>query len=197
MRKFITAIAFMLATASGAQAALIGSATTVSGGGGAAIYSEGPASIGYYLPGVEQPQTFIGGLVGEGTTVFELTSGSDFDFAVGLLTNGVNDRMQFRSGGGAFGQVESYWFFDDFTGASGIDFQGFTISRLVLTVIASFVSPGSDPNNDGIWTEESYSLRLDVYDDSVSDVPLPAATPLFAAALMGGAGFLRRKRKAA
>lgn len=204
MKRLLIALAAMVATSGAANAALIGTYTADGGGGSAAVAEDMLFRIGYYS--YPQPAEYFfeenlsGGLVS-----YELTSGSAFDSFAAQLTDGVDESVSFDhrlivggapSAGGTRSASESEILIG---GATGEDFQDYAIDRIVMTIVSGMLdTPGSDPNNNGVWTDFSFTVRLDIFGEAlVSEVPLPAAAPLFALALAGGAGFLRRKRKTA
>ena len=121
---------------------------------------------------------------------FMVSSGTEFDEAVALMTNGVDDIViEFGLLAGEV-NLESITFFGDPTGASGIDFAGSTIESISLTVNnLTFNTPGSDPNGDGIWTEVDFNSTVRVN----GVVPIPAAIWLFGTGLIGLIGLARRE----
>lgn len=88
----------------------------------------------------------------------------EFDHFVSFLTDGINDRVEWAvslSGGGASGEgsLESSFFMGRPGG--GVDFAGYAIASVEFHVHSILlVTPGSDPNRDGLWTD--YYLHGDV-----------------------------------
>ncbi|WP_411819181.1 VPLPA-CTERM sorting domain-containing protein [Hyphococcus formosus] len=129
-----------------------------------------------------------------------ITSGADFDAFATSITDGVDHSFFFSvylNNGGTPALVNFLWGPESELVASGvtastngIDLEGFVISSIVLTV-TNVIAPASA---DGF--NISADLRIDVYGDPVSDVPLPAAFPLFLAGLAGIGAMRRRQIKA-
>lgn len=130
---------------------------------------------------------------------YTVTSGTAFDQAVISLTNGENDWMEYFThdyingvvgGGSGEGGGEASFFFDDYTGTNGIDFAGYDIYSLSLTVNnLIFDTPGNDYNGDGIWTDVTFDATI-----NVNTIPLPAAVWLFGSGLIGLVGVARCKK---
>ncbi len=121
---------------------------------------------------------------------FTVATEPGFADAVGLLTNGINDNINYvivgLDGPGPIGSVsEAALFFGDDTGARGIDFSGATIDDIRLTLnTLSFATPGSDLNGDGNWTDTTLHATVAV----TGAVPLPTSALLLASCLFGLAG---------
>jgi len=126
-------------------------------------------------------------------TTFILDSGSIFDDAVSIITNGVNDSIYTEFAGSGIQRTEALFFFDDSSGASGIDLAGATIERFELVINQlSVESPGTDNNGDGIWTTYSGNATFNVVGTLGAQVPVPAALWMFGSAL-GLLAILREK----
>jgi hypothetical protein len=103
-----------------------------------------------------------------------------FDFFRSLLTNGNDDNLkvytEYEDGsGGGISWPESGWFQHKFVNSSYPDFHGYDITRIELTINnLVFLSPGSNRNGDGIWTDLSWDYTFTVY-----GVPEPATLLLF------------------
>lgn len=91
---------------------------------------------------------------------------SDFDEAVALLTNGVNDEVAlWRTlvGGGAAitGSFETDAFSGGALDGQEPDFVGAEITSISLELDSvSIQSPGNDPNGDGLWTDAFFEGRI-------------------------------------
>jgi hypothetical protein len=101
---------------------------------------------------------------------FTASLGTDPAFAAftALLTDGLPNGLCYEgaAGGGGSSCVssEGRFFMSLPAGNNGIDLAGFDIDHCSLRFDAiSFVSPGSDPNGDGLWTDGSYSAAFGVY----------------------------------
>lgn len=93
---------------------------------------------------------------------FVLKAGDqDFDKLASIFTNGDNDVFQIGMDlpSGTLTQTinEAYYFFDDRTGESGVDFSGYTIKSIELVI--DNVSVVQSLNG----TEASFSYTLNVY----------------------------------
>lgn len=125
---------------------------------------------------------------------FKVTPGNSSNFAQieTLLTNGESDLISFGLSGNrglssAVGGFESSFTLNDAT-----DFKGFDLRSLTVTVDSLEVaSPGTDPNDDGIWSDFSadYSLKV-----SAKPVPEPSTT-LGTLVVLIGFGVLWAKKK--
>jgi len=124
-----------------------------------------------------------------GSTVL-IDDKSTLDALGAYFTNGINDTIQLSvqvggSGGGEF-ESESSAF------GTAPDFAGYTITGIGFAINSLTIdSPGSDPNNDGVWTDYTYDIDFEVYG---SIVPVPAAVVLFPSALTLLV-FMRRRRR--
>lgn len=119
-----------------------------------------------------------------GNTLFaDAESDPGFDNVVSYLTNGQEEFMTifFLYGGSGIRESE----FTDVIGIPQIDFQGYNITRIGLTLNDLFLStPGQNPNDDGVWTDYSYDASISFY------VPEPATL-----LLLSLGGLILRKKK--
>jgi hypothetical protein len=145
----------------------------------------------------EAPTLFSEVLTGD--SVFTLDSGSNFDLAASRISDGINSFMtkQVTLGNGGFDAtnwLESHWLYNDPSGSSGVDLNGFEIDQFVLT-ISNFqlISPGSDPNGDGIWSEYSLDWSVNIHG---AVIPIPPALWLFGSGLLGLFGITSHKKVA-
>jgi hypothetical protein len=182
-------------TISPAQASTIGSFQIHEQGGSSSIFNHLQLQV---IFGVD-PISVTGG-----ETVFDLiltsgnvgqtytiSSGAEFDKAVGFLTNGINDVVSLNTydypGGGGAIQLgsESRLFVVEgyYAGTNGIDFAGYNIDNISLTINnLVFSTPG------GLWTDVNFDATF-----NVNTVPIPAAVWLFGSGLLGLVGVARRK----
>ncbi len=115
-----------------------------------------------------------------GRSIF-FDSGEEFLQATVFLTNGIdNDLTWFvfapLGGSGYIGTESEFLFGNE---GSRVDLFGETITAFELVINdASFTSPGRNPNRDGIWTDYSYDLTLNIY-----GVSLPSSYTLFLSVL--------------
>jgi hypothetical protein len=97
---------------------------------------------------------------------------ASFQTITGLLTNGVDDRAGIfydlePVGEGGSANLESAFFEGGETGEYLPDFAGFQIDYFTLRIdTLTFDIPGSDPNEDGIWTDYSYTVQVKIYGHS-------------------------------
>lgn len=173
-----------------ANAALIGSFGNNVGFGALGASDGAVFTLGYSLRrGGLRPPIFISTpLAGDMSAVVD--SGSAFEAAAEKMTDGVIERLgtrvQFTLNGEPSG--------GEGAGFPEIDLSGSLIEAFVLTVTDfSRMSPGSDPNGDGDWTDLSFKWRVDVHGTPAGDVPLPAAAAHFLSAL-GAFAFARSAR---
>ena len=103
--------------------------------------------------------------------LFMINTSADGDFPTicDLLTNGTNDLCyvgyEIPDGGAGMGTPpEDFLFQGGVTGEFNPDFQGCTIHSIVITpTTLTLNTPGSDPNEDGIWTDFDFDIELKVY----------------------------------
>lgn len=126
-------------------------------------------------------------------STFHLTSGNapSFNDCVSMLTNGIDEEVYMVStiviGGGSFTSgSESEKFVK--IGFDADDFAGYEIQSIALKLNSmTIVSPGSNPNGDGQWTDFTINADLQVH-----GVPEPATFLLLGLGVM----LLRQKRSA-
>lgn len=198
MRKLGCGLALALAIGpGGVQAATLGSI-------------DASMTLGFAEPPPPDQQTAFlfdfGGFIFNleyGGTVFDLmlssadvgqtisvSSGTEFDEAVGFLTNGVNDWITFQFGGGGTGWTEGGFFYGDVDGDNGIDFAGAQIDSIDLHVNNLGLTTGPDP--------ALYWYRLDalVSIEGVPAIPEPATVMTLMAGLAGMPWVARRRSRA-
>ena len=97
----------------------------------------------------------------------DASTNPEFRDAVSLLQNGVDNQLELATkllpggGGGAASPLESASFNGGISGEFLPDFAGARITHVVIAIdVISFVTPGSDPNGDGIWTDYSSRGRI-------------------------------------
>lgn len=135
------------------------------------------------------------------SNVFYLTAAEDPDFTL-LAANLVNGQPE------RIGWVTAYTPIGaDYSGTqtyeagilagspyltNGIDFQGMVIDRFSLVVNdLNLDSPGSDPNNQGVWTDLRFSVTLSIEGHVI---PEPS-TALLCVAGLAAVFFARTKRR--
>jgi hypothetical protein len=99
-----------------------------------------------------------------GTTIWADADNPAFETFVAYITNGTPDSLaqflQLGAGVGGVGVSEAD-FFSRQAGPSGVDLYGYVIHAIGFKVDeASFDSPGSDPNGNGIWTDVTIRGRF-------------------------------------
>jgi hypothetical protein len=123
--------------------------------------------------------------IGQTLTATQFTD-PDFDTVVSVLTNGNNDFIEYCFGG-CDGLKEALFFYGDSTGASGIDFNGYTINSISVTINELSL------NYDGQITDMIFQGTVTI--DGQSIVPEPISSILFVVGgtLLAGRRYIRRK----
>ena len=145
----------------------------VIGGGCPRIFSEAIYYVGY-TEELDSPPTAL--IVDSlrftsqetGSHIVLTRSSPGFTSVEDLLTNGVDDLLivglaldDGTCGGGKSLGPESTLLEDRVAGSSPPDLQGFSIERVTVEIdMASFESPGTNPNGDGIWTDVTIQGRV-------------------------------------
>ena len=110
-------------------------------------------------------QSFTPNDVGELFTI-DTSVDDDFPTICDLLTNGTNNLCyvgyEIPNGVSGIGTLnENFLFQGGVTGEFNPDFQGCTIHGIVVTpTTLTLNTPGSGPNEDGIWTDFDFELRV-------------------------------------
>lgn len=144
---------------------LLGSATLSLGVGSNIAYD----SITTWIRVGNLPKAFNREFFGDETgDLYFLRSGDEgFDELALMLTNGDNDIFQLGMDGphGVTTQTinEAYYFFEDRTGDSGVDFYGYTISSIELVVDHVSVEQSISGTNVG------FSYTLNVYGNDAEE----------------------------
>lgn len=138
--------------------------------------------------------------VGRTFTVNAATD-SDFNQFASFLTDGNSDAIQLKMGSGTLGSAGST------LGASGNlfggkpDLAGNQINSISMRINSfNLDSPGSNPNGDGVWTDEAFNVTLIVDGEPLSPnkstaVPEPTSTlGVLAFGAFGTGLMLRRLR---
>jgi hypothetical protein len=144
---------------------------------------EGFLLLSFTLTGADDGQTLIASA---------LNMGASFNSAIALLTNFtlsdyISENAMFPGGGGSG---------DGTTEAGILDLRGQSVGSVKLVVTQlSILTPGSNPNNDGIWTDVFFTGNL-VFDTDlpVADVAEPGTIGLMLAGLGALALGARRRR---
>lgn len=169
---FLLAFILMVQTATTAQAQSPLATVNISKGFGArSIINSVNASLGFGTNSSLFDQFML--TPADVGSKFTLDSSNDPEFAAFALTlqNGLANQIAFRLGGGTSITSESAFFNPLPAGSNGIDFQGFLIGSVSMTVHSlSIDSPGSNPNRDGNWTDISFQATI-----TVNAVPEPSA----------------------
>lgn len=126
-------------------------------------------------------------------STFHITSAdsASFDDCVTMLTNGIDEEVYMSStivvGGGSFTHgAESEKFIK--IGFDAPDFAGYEIQSIALKLNAmTIVSPGSNPNGDGNWTDFTIDADLEIY-----GVPEPATLVMLG---MGSLALFRKRKR--
>ena len=130
-----------------------------------------------------------------GQTIYRDDTDPQFAAFVANLTNGIDNTIVFNSSSGGSGSSES-GIFGGVLGGNGIDLAGFQIDKVGLRVDSlSIVSPGSDPNGNGEWTNTSGQISF--LFEGVRAVPEPSTYAMALAGLACGGYSLFGRRKRA
>ena len=160
-----------------AQGTLIWNQTFSISFGGSSIFQHGEFWFGpgYGVPGdphLFDQIAFGTNDVGRTFTIASSLDDPDFNFVANALTNGVDQRFVFFLGGSnnvgiVSGSLESQLFAGVGTGP---DLTGYQVQSFGLQInSATFQSPGQDPNHNGIWTDFSEQVTLNIYGSRVSE----------------------------
>ena len=130
-----------------------------------------------------------------GQTIYRDATDPQFAAFVANLTNGIDNTLVFNTSNAGSGSTES-GIFGGVLGGNGVDLAGFQIDKVGLRVDSlSIVSPGSNPNGDGQWTDTSGQISF--LFEGVRAVPEPSTCALALAGLTCGGYLVRRRRKRA
>jgi hypothetical protein len=104
--------------------------------------------------------------VGKSFTIGSNTDDPDYSAMVSALTSGVNDNylreVRTVGGGSLSWQTRASTLFAS-ASLGWPDLRGYEIGSFTLHVNGlSMVSPGTDPNHNGLWTDISASFSLDI-----------------------------------
>lgn len=198
---FVSAIILTFGFAGFAGAGLIGRINWTSSMGCAVITSEMNFSVVFDLN--ETSRIFDSLLVDTshvGVEYFATSSSgfspdNGFDKFTEYLTDGSDEALLFWSESGlssgygsGMGTWESLWF------GTFPDFKGYTVEALGLRINSLTIeSPGADPNGDGVWTDSTWNVTLNVYGQQ--PVPEPTTMLLVGSGLLGMAAFRRKLKK--
>lgn len=116
----------------------------------------------------------------------------DFEDFADFLTDGVDSHL-FIGGfsGGSVGRYESWLFFPDFGSSlsrNGIDFEGFFVEQVTMTLVGLEFGPNTLPTQDVKPWVGRYSFRLDVYGHAL---PTPSTSILVLGGLLVGVAAAR------
>jgi hypothetical protein len=99
-----------------------------------------------------------------------------FGSLVALMTDGIDENINFYESGNWGGNAESAWLtgvFGSSLSMNGVDLQGFDISRIDMRVDSlTLTTPGRDLYGDGNWTDVNISGEFLIYG---SPVPEPTS----------------------
>lgn len=123
---------------------------------------------------------------------FTVSSGGEFQQAVGFLTNGTNDWIFYQFGVAGIGWTEGGYFHGDYTGAHGTDLAGSQIQSISLHIGSlTFVPAPDDP--DFVFPEDFNRLIGSVTIDGIPAIPEPTPTALLGLGLAALATAWRRR----
>jgi hypothetical protein len=130
-----------------------------------------------------------------GQTIYRDAADPQFAAFVANLTNGIDNFCVFSTAGSSSASNES-GIFGGVLGGNGIDLAGFQIDKVGLRVDSlAIVSPGSNPNGDGQWTDTSGQISF--LFAGVRAVPEPSTYAMALAGLAcGGYSMFRRRKRA-
>lgn len=112
----------------------------------------------------------------EGQTL-TVSSGGEFQQAVGFLTNGANDWIFYQFGVAGIGWTEGGYFHGDYTGAHGTDFAGAQIESIGLHIDSLAFVPAPD-GTDFVFPDHFNRLIGLATIDGVPAIPEPTPTAL-------------------
>lgn len=130
--------------------------------------------------------------------VFMLDSGSAFDGATTLLTNGANDTVfeqLFFSSGGSISSLspEAFYFFGDAFGNNGIDFLGANITKISLSINENEFNPGAPQDGTPEWFDLNYTITLEGA-PGPNPIPEPSTVSLLGFGVLATTLWTRRRR---
>jgi len=175
-------------------ALLLGSKHTGLSGGSSVVLKPADLSISIYINNPSPNAILFDVPFAIGS--YSLSSGPEFTQGSANLTNNVDDYVwdKVSRSSPTFNRItglkESLFF------GHTPDFYGNTIEEIAFSVDSVFLdSPGSDPGNNGIWTDFAFEGTLNIYGSRVpSEVPEPSTLLLLGSGLLGLAAFRQRKR---
>jgi len=216
--SIIGAAFIALAVGGAAHAAVLGTEDFTSSGGISDIFNEfkvtlaiGPASVGPG-PNASSPATnapLFGGTsitsadVGRTFTVTQDTDPNFNNFAA-LLTDGKPDKVTLSLGSGSLDRAGLFLSKSGRLFGGDTDLFGNTINSVSLRLNSlTLDTPGTNPNNDGIWTDFSFDGTVTVDGQPVATppaTPVPEPTSALSVLALGAFGpglLLRQKKKSA
>ena len=189
-----------------AQAAILGTHNLSTAGGSADKYTDyqltltvGSASDRYptnapLFDGLKVTPSDVGR-----TFTVNAATDSDFNQFANFLTDGNSDAIQLKMGSGTLGSAGST------LGASGNlfggkpDLAGNQINSISMRINSfNLDSPGTDPNGDGVWTDEAFNITLIVEGEPLSpnkSTAVPEASSTLGVLAFGafGSGLMLRR----
>jgi hypothetical protein len=199
------AILAVIKTEELAQAAILGTENFSVSGGSSEIFTNLPIRFTIGPVVFDEPAPIGGGFaplfegivltptdVGQTFTVNEATD-PDFDNFVTFLTDGKPDSFALEYEPGSFIGVSGNGVF-----GGDLDLIGNTIDSISLQLNTLTIStPGSDPNDDGIWTDYSIDITISVDGQPLEEPPnkIPEPTSTLGLITFGvlGMGLILRK----